>query len=569
MINVIKYAVFYRQMVYPEKPLSKETWRLGGKQSRGKFSGKFRLGSRDAANYWQENLEQWEQDEEYSPESSPRQSREKWSLPSQNGGSGKHTEWRYTESMESSKNNNNTNNDFVHHPGFQGSEPAKLKVGKKASKFPSSKSDSAVTSQSTFRPKGFGSLYDEMEFQRRYKKVFDVNNHIHFVHSNYISGHKISKRTKLPPIGYVPGVHAESQENLDIFAIMSVQKYNHPETDGPNASVTTPGINLSSRKENETENGIHVPPGFIPSPAKSYSKSPFTGIKGSPPHNITPRGTHVYRLPTLSKDESDTHFGQLSGDLEQNSSITDDNIPLSDRSYTSKKSKKSKLSDTSKIKKGKTVKTKAKNDTDNGINDDIDNQQDEMEPFTFSVKVQIKPKDPIYQSEQTNEITEGQYESNRDVANNFNIYQSNNDVAKSIETHYNDQTISSRIMYPSQNYDSDSEISVTGEKVVTPRNIVVTTSEFGIIRKKVQYPESFVIENSLAEVDESKLSDSELVQLNVPSNIDSNESHVKPNERYNSNLSSGHSSVIPEIRTICPTPNPDVNNDDPEQETEN
>ena len=546
-------------MVYPEKPLSKEAWRrLEGKQSRGKFSGKFRLGTRDSTNYWQENLEQWEQDdEEYSPQSSPRHSREKRSLPSQNGGSGKRMESSYTEGLE---NGRNANGEFVHHPGFQGSEPAKLKVGKKTSKFSSTKSDSALTSQSTFRPKGFGSLYDEMEFQRRYKKVFDVNNHIHFVHSNYISGQKLSKRTKLPPIGYVPGLQAESQENLDIYAIMSVQKYNHPvENEVPNAPAPTQRTNLSPRKENET--GIHVPPGFIPSPAKSYSKSPFTGIKGSPPHNVTPRGTHVYRLPTLTKDESDSHFGQMNGESEQNSSITDDTLPLSDRSYRSKNSKKSKLSDTSKIKKGKTVKTKAKHETDNAEGDDVDNNTDEMEPFTFSIKVQIKPKEPTYQAEQTSEMTEGQYESDHELAYNFETSKNDKRFSEGIETRHDYTT--NRIVFPSQNFDSDKdEISVTGEKVVTPRNIAVSANEFGIVRKKVQYPESFVLENSLAEVDESRLSGSSVNQLNVPSNKDNNESQVESNERNSSNLSSGHSSLIPEIRTICPTPNPHIDDDD-------
>ena len=558
----LKYSILYfRQMVYPEKPLSKDAWRLEGKNGRGKFSGKFRLGSRDDTNYWQENLEQWEQDEEYSPQSSPRQSREKRSLPSQNGGSGKRMDSRHTDGTENGKNVN-TNGEFVHHPGFQGSEPAKLKVGKKMSKFSSSKSDSALTSQNTFRPKGFGSLYDEMEFQRRYKKVFDVNNHIHFVHSNYISGQKLSKRTKLPPIGYVPGLQAESQENLDIFAIMSVQKYNHPpENEDPNTPAPTHRSNISPRKETETEEGIRVPPGFIPSPAKSYSKSPFNGIKGSPPHNMTPRGTHVYRLPTLAKDEPESHIGQMNGESEQNSSVNDDIVPLSDRSYRSKKSTRSKLSDNSKIRKGKTVKTKAKHETDKTECDEVDNT-DEMEPFTFSIKVQIKPKEPTYEAENDSEMTEGQYENKHRFSNNLETSQTDKDFTENTETRQTYSNTTNKIVYPSQGFEPDNEISVTGEKVVTPKNIAISANEFGIIRKKVQYPESFVLENSLAEVDESRLSDSSVNKLNVPSNNDNNESQVKSNERTNSNLSSGHASIIPEIRTICPTPNPNLDNDD-------
>lgn len=541
-------------MVYPEKPFTKKSWRLGGKHSRGKFSGKFRLGSRDATNYWQENLEQWEKDEDdYSPETSPRHSREKRSIPSHNGGSGKRTDSRFSESIDSSINAGSSR-DFVHHVGFQGSEPAKLKVGKKTSKY-SSKSDSAVPSQNTFRPKGFGSLYDELEFQRRYKKVFDVNNHIHFVHSNYVSGHKISKRTKLPPIGYVPGLQADTQENLDIFAIMSVQKYNHPEEE-VHAARTTPGIQPSPRKENDS-NGIQVPPGFIPSPAKSYSKSPFHGIKGSPPHNITPRSSNMYRLPSLSRDESEDHFGQNSGDSDQNQSGTD-NTTLSDRSHRSKKGKKTKLTDTARLKRDATKKKRLKNETAQVVNDDTDNLTEDMEPFTFSVKVEIKPKEQTLHTETSTEVEE----SNGNSENDKGTVDINEDSVRQFEGSHGYQNLKNRIIYPSQIYnDTDNEHYLNGDKIVTPRNISVTKNEFGIISKRIQYPERFYIENSLAEVDESKLSESEAEHLNVPSTPDSNRPLERTNGRNISNLSSGNGS-IPEIRTTCPTPNPAVDSDD-------
>lgn len=515
-------------MVYPEKPLTKDTWRLGGKQNRGKF----RLGSRDASNYWQENLEHWERDES-SPETSPRQSREKRSIPSHNGGSGKRTESRYSESVDS-KASVNVSRDFVHHPGFQGSEPAKLKVGKKVSKF-SSKSESAASTQNTFRPKGFGSLYDEMEFERRYKKVFDVNNHIHFVHSNYISGHKISKRSKLPPIGYVPGLQADSQENLDVFAIMSVQKYNHP--DG--ASVTTPGSQASPRKDNENNRSIEVPPGFIPSPAKSYSKSPFNGIKGTPPHNITPRGTHMFRLPTLSRDDPEDASGQIGEDSGLNISATETITPLSDRSYRSKKSKKSKLPDNSRVKKELAKKKKFRNEMGPEDNDDTDTHTDDMEPFTFSVKVKIKPRDPNYQPVDTEEPDCKEFENNEYITDTF-------------LPNRRDHVSNDRIMYPSYDDELNSEIIDNGDRVLKPKNISITTNEFGIVSKKVQYPERFCIDNSLAEVDESKLSESETGHLQVPLNPDANRHHMKEGGRNNNNLSSEHS--VPEIRTTCPTP---------------
>ena len=534
-MEILGVSFYFRQMVYPEKPLTKEAWRLGGKKDRGKF----RLGSRDASNYWQENLEHWEK-EEYSPEPTPRQSPGKHSSQSHNGGSGKRTGSRYSESIES-VTNIIAKGEFIHHPGFQGSEPAKLKVGKKTSKY-SSKSDSAANDQSTFRPKGFGSLYDEMEFQRRYKKVFDVNNHIHFVHSNYLSGHKIAKRSKLPPIGYVPGLHAESQENLDIFAIMSVQNYNHPEGEGPHATTTTPGSQSSPRRGYESSGGIEVPPGFIPSPVKSYSYSPFNGIKGSPPHNISPRGTHkyMYRLPSLSQGDPDSTTAQHSNDdIGQSNGATDGYTPLTDRSYRGKKSKKSKHHDNSKFKRDLNKKKKLKNETDHTVTDDTDNLTDDMEPFTFSVKVKIKPRKHSYRGKDTGETDESDDENTKDIK----VYVTNsmNDTRKD------------RIIYPSHNNELNNKTCPTDEeRVLKPNNISVLTNEYGIVSKRVQYPEKFVVDNSLAEVDESKVSVSETDLLKVPSTPDSNKAPFKGDERNDSNLSSGHS--IPQIRTICPTP---------------
>ena len=545
LINWIKgwmntFVFIFRQMVYPEKPLTKESWRLGRKQSRGKF----RLGSRDASNYWQENLEQWEKEEDCSPENSPRQSPEKRSIPSYNGGSGKRTGSRYSESIDSTTNVV-ASGDFIHHPGFQGSEPAKLKVGKKTTKY-SSKSDSVANSQSTFRPKGYGSLYDEMEFQRRYKKVFDVNNHIHFVHSNYLSGHKISKRSKLPPIGYVPGLQADNQENLDIFAIMSVQKYNHPEDEGASGITSVPGSHRSPRRDIEINGSIEVPPGFIPSPVKSYSNSPFNGIKGSPPHNMTPRGTnkYMYRLPSLSKDDPDSMFGQESSeDAGQSSGIT----PLSDRSFKGRKSKKSKLPDNNKSKKDSTKKKKVKDETENVITDDNDNLAEEMEPFTFSVKVKIKPRHPS-----SREGNNSDTENTKDIK----VYVRNSGNPPREDTFPSPRE--DKIIYPSQDYDDRMEEihSNHDERVLKPTNMSINTSEYGIVTKKVQYPEQFILDNLLAEVDESKVSVSEVTDhLQVPSTPDSNRAPTKgdnANERGDSNLSSGHS--IPEIRTTCPTP---------------
>lgn len=64
------------------------------------------------------------------------------------------------------------------------------------------------------------SVHDEIEFQKRYRRLFDLNKHLQFVNSSLVSGKNINNQ--LPPIG------PESASNFGMFEINSVQKHNDP-----------------------------------------------------------------------------------------------------------------------------------------------------------------------------------------------------------------------------------------------------------------------------------------------------------------------------------------------------
>ncbi|KAJ8301072.1 hypothetical protein KUTeg_020059, partial [Tegillarca granosa] len=64
------------------------------------------------------------------------------------------------------------------------------------------------------------SVHDEIEFQKRYRRLFDLNKHLQFVNSSLVSGKNINNQ--LPPIG------SGSSSNFGMFEINSVQKHNDP-----------------------------------------------------------------------------------------------------------------------------------------------------------------------------------------------------------------------------------------------------------------------------------------------------------------------------------------------------
>ena len=74
----------------------------------------------------------------------------------------------------------------------------------------------------------YGHAYNEIEFQKRYRRVFDLKKHLQFVNSTCLSGQKIVRKgNSLPPMS---GRRKDPERELadDLLAISSVKRYNEP-----------------------------------------------------------------------------------------------------------------------------------------------------------------------------------------------------------------------------------------------------------------------------------------------------------------------------------------------------
>ncbi|XP_033745076.1 uncharacterized protein LOC117330731 isoform X2 [Pecten maximus] len=100
------------------------------------------------------------------------------------------------------------------------------KTNTKDRKFSRSSDDLLETQE---RP-GKQSAYNEIEYQKRYRRIFDLKKHLHFVNSTCLSGQNILKKNqRLPPM------NGSTKEEMDLtapdlLAITSVQKHNEPES---------------------------------------------------------------------------------------------------------------------------------------------------------------------------------------------------------------------------------------------------------------------------------------------------------------------------------------------------
>nr|XP_022299995.1 uncharacterized protein LOC111108417 isoform X3 [Crassostrea virginica] len=76
----------------------------------------------------------------------------------------------------------------------------------------------------------FGSIHNEIEFKKRYRRMFDLNKHLQFVNStNGLMGKNILKKThRLPPMTMKPENKPQKLECSELFAITTVQQSNDP-----------------------------------------------------------------------------------------------------------------------------------------------------------------------------------------------------------------------------------------------------------------------------------------------------------------------------------------------------
>ncbi|XP_060599825.1 uncharacterized protein LOC132753384 isoform X1 [Ruditapes philippinarum] len=511
--------IVIRQMVYPEKPSPKQPWRLGDGHSATSGGKRFRVGKHPTDSFWKDNIEQWVQSEHgnHAEESARNQqphNRDEHEKPA-NAHDRKH--------MCSSHNSENTGSvvlskEFVHHQGFLGSQDSqstnlKYKFGKKKA------STKENNQPSTFKPKGFGSLYDELEFERRYKKVFDLNKHIHFVHSNFVSGQRVYKRNKLPPIGHIPSIGSDPTDSQDIFAIMSVQRFNHPDdTDFQKGSASSTGRShpqasdgISRRhqfkRSLEISQDLNVPVGFVPGTIKSTGNSPFAGVNG----NVMQK-EGCYRLSMASR-ENDSALGTLSEDTSRPAG--GDDLSCSERSAKSVRSRgKIRLnSDDTKPKHTKKNRVSSKErghlrstsrtttNTDRPLTVD-DSTVDEQEPFNITVHVEIKPKDPYING---GDDVENEKARERELP--VFEHADSPDFTDNDRQNEQSQDRSNKVLYSTRvdhNFSPRSESTEDGLKVIRPKNIATTSNQFGFVTNKVQYPDRFVLRESLVEEEEDE-----------------------------------------------------------------
>ncbi|KAL4226093.1 hypothetical protein ACF0H5_014081 [Mactra antiquata] len=489
-------------MVYPDKPSPTQPWRVGTGSYSASREKKFRVGKNPDDGFWQENIENRLKSEHDNQEHT-NQPTFKGTGSNRSNSNTREQKINSSYHSDGSENAGVPNKEYVHHPGFQGSTESvstalKYKFGKKKAAVKKEQSSQPAT----FKPKGFGSLYDELEFERRYKKVFDLNKHIHFVHSNFVTGQRIYKRNKLPPIGHIPSIQSDPTDGQDIFAIMSVQRFNHPDGCDPlHAPVRPTGNGHKERHQvNRAADGfpartrhnhkrhidfvqeINAPPGFVPEPVKPVNNSPFDGVKG----NVMPKEGQS-RL-SMASHEDDSALGTLTEETYARMNGDDVTCTQSEASVKTFGSKKTKLTDEGRLLKHAKKKYRTTGDE---ISPDYNSEQtiEDPEPFNISVHVEIKPKDPSM--------------NGGDDIENERARERRLPLAELPETPENHEESGheGKVLYATKNDNVVEEMNENGEKVMTPKSVTTTRSQYGLITQKVQYPEKFNQNSSIVSDD--------------------------------------------------------------------
>lgn len=101
----------------------------------------------------------------------------------------------------------------------------------------------------------FGSIHNEIEFKKRYRRMFDLNKHLQFVNStNGLMGKQISKKTHhLPPMTLKPEKKPQKLECSELFAITTVQQSNDP---NDVSTPSTQNIFQSVETSDMTDSGL-------------------------------------------------------------------------------------------------------------------------------------------------------------------------------------------------------------------------------------------------------------------------------------------------------------------------
>ena len=118
----------------------------------------------------------------------------------------------------------------------------------------------------------FGSIHDEIEFQKRYKRISDLQNHLQFVNESYLSGKNIlSEQKKLAPV-----THFKKYNNLDtsdMFAISPLEKQHiKTKSKSTNFLAATPLFKKSPKKKSPSWQKFQKLPNITPD-SKPHKKA--------------------------------------------------------------------------------------------------------------------------------------------------------------------------------------------------------------------------------------------------------------------------------------------------------
>lgn len=398
--------------------------------------------------------------------------------------------------QETSSDNSIMQQEFVHHAGFHGSQDyesqnLKYKFGKRK---PNSAGETFKNGH--FNPKGFGSIYDAIEFERRYKKVFDNNQHVHFVHSNFLSGKRIFKRTRLPPIGHIAhSVSSDPGEPRDIFAIMSVQKFNHPEHETRhNVSARDKSSKYSSpsprtgRRGPEVAQEVSVPVGFVPGTITKTGQSPFEGVRGEHPPSTWGQGTHSVVPHKPSSDRAST-TPPSSSEQQRPRPLKTINVPTSSQNIPG-------------YAPSHTLQLIHEQSVD-GVSSRLRSTPDpDPEPFNISVHVEIKQKN---QGDDDEESYDSANDQDSDKLSS---------VSGEFERHVKNYT-NDKIVFPISGKLYERISDDNGHATIDVTHVETTHDDDGSPRQRVRYPPKFQISESLAEEDLSESVDSQRAQAKI------------------------------------------------------
>ena len=185
----------------------------------------------------------------------------------------------------------------------------------------------------------FGTVHNEIEFQKRYRRMFDLNKHLQFVNStNGLKGHRIAskKMHHLPPMSQK---QFQGLEQSEMFAIQTVTQSNAPDGKGGGSPKTVwknvtvdnslLSFDIDSSLEETSSNLSKLSVSQTQSDLAKFEKLPKITTQGQKFQNDTDVGIHSPESNTSSEREKDSK-SRLTGSKSQCNNADDEMSDMSD-----------------------------------------------------------------------------------------------------------------------------------------------------------------------------------------------------------------------------------------------